>query len=74
MSKPDPNALAEMGIDPLLDSATICAAEGGCARETLSRRISRGDFPRPDRVIGNRNYWFRSTYLNWRETQTEAAA
>ncbi len=57
--------LAALGLDPLLDSATVCAAEGISARETLSRRVSRGDFPPPDRIISGRNFWYRSTYLEF---------
>lgn len=66
--------LSRLGIDPLLDSKTICAAEGIRARETLSRRVSRGEFPKPDRIIGGRNFWLRSRYLTWREAQTGGEA
>lgn len=69
MSKTAIDQLDEHGIDPLLDSAMVCAAEGDCARETLSRRISRGEFPKPDRVISGRNFWYRSTYLAFREQE-----
>lgn len=55
------NALANVGIEPLLPSKAVCAAEGNIARETLSRRVSRGEYPKPDRVLNGRNYWFAST-------------
>ena len=53
--------LADFDIDPLLPSEAVCAAEGIKARETLSRRVSRGEYPPPDRKMNGRNYWFLST-------------
>lgn len=53
--------LDRLGIDPLLDGRTVRAATGNPCRETHSRRVSRGEFPPPDRRIGGRNFWFRST-------------
>ena len=63
MSKTDVATLENLGIDPLLNSATVCAAFGGIARETLSRRVSDGSAPQPDKKINGKNYWFRSTIL-----------
>ena len=64
--------LADAGLEPMLGSAAVCKAEGDIARETLSRRVSRGEFPRPDRVIGNRNFWFASTVRRARESNDVA--
>ena len=55
------DTLANVGIEPLLPSSVVCVAEGNIARETLSRRVSRGEYPKPDRVLNGRNYWFAST-------------
>lgn len=55
------DTLANAGIEPLLPSSVVCVAEGNIARETLSRRVSRGEYPKPDRVLNGRNYWFAST-------------
>lgn len=52
--------LANMGVDTLLTTRDVCAAEG-VTRETLSRRVSRGEFTKPDRVMNGRNYWYLST-------------
>jgi hypothetical protein len=59
--------LAQAGLEPLLGSAAVCAASGGICRETLSRRVSRGDFPAPDQIVCGRNYWFASTIRRLRE-------
>jgi predicted DNA-binding transcriptional regulator AlpA len=56
--------LNEASIDPLLPSATVCAAKGGIARETLSRWVAAGRFPKPDKIVNKRNYWFASTVRN----------
>ncbi|MPY75294.1 MAG: hypothetical protein GEU87_13640 [Alphaproteobacteria bacterium] len=59
----DLQTLEQLGIDPLLPGSTVCAAMGIKARETLSRRVSRGEFPKPDKQINGKNFWFRSTVL-----------
>ena len=59
--KSAPDILTSVGIEPLLPSNVVCAAEGNIARETLSRRVSRGEYPKPDRILNGRNYWYAST-------------
>lgn len=61
------DTLANVGLEPLLSSSVVCVALGNIARETLSRRVSRGEFPKPDSVIANRNYWYPSTLRRLRE-------
>ena len=52
-------------IDPLVDSTVARKAAGGKRRETLSRWVKKGTFPRPDRIINGRNFWHRSTIDAW---------
>jgi hypothetical protein len=56
-------------IDPLLDSNKARQAAGAGTAMTLWRwqRDPRVQFPRPDLVINNRNYWHASTIRAWRE-------
>jgi hypothetical protein len=61
MSKSDLEILEQHGIEPLLGSRAFRVALGNIARETLSRRISRGEVPTPDAVIAGKNYWYPST-------------
>lgn len=58
VQKSPADTLISVGIEPLLDSATVCTAEG-VVRETLSRRVSRGEYPPPDQIINGRNYWYQ---------------
>lgn len=60
----------DAAIDPLVDSTEARKAAGGKRRETLSRWITSGVFPRPDRIINGRNFWRRSTLENWLKEDT----
>ena len=53
--------LEALGIDPLVSGRDFRAALGDPARETFSRKVSRGEVPLPDVVENGRNYWFAST-------------
>lgn len=54
--------------DPLLDARGVSAETGGKSTMTIWRwqRDPRVNFPAPDVVINNRNYWYRSTITGWK--------
>ena len=51
----------DMGFDRLVGTDTICRLYDNIHKETLYRRVRRGEFPAPDRVLGGRYLWFEST-------------
>lgn len=57
--------IVEAGTNRLINSAGICHLNGNIRRETLSRWVTNGTYPSPDRVINGRNYWFESTHEAW---------
>jgi predicted DNA-binding transcriptional regulator AlpA len=51
--------------DPLMTSASVRAYCGGVSDMCLWRWTRGRAFPLPDKVIGHRKYWRRSTVERW---------
>ena len=62
-------------VDTMLNAKQTCAASGAGTTMTLWRwgRDPRVQFPPPDAVINNRNYWRASTVRAWQTRMNEQA-
>lgn len=62
--------------DALLTSAQVSAMIGRVSQMTLWRwrRSEAVQFPRPDAVIGRRNFWREATVRRWLDRQIAQAA
>jgi len=55
----------DQGGDPALDGAATRAYVGGITEMTRWRWERAHQFPKPDLVVGRRNFWRRSTLDAW---------
>lgn len=62
-------------VDAMLNGKQVCVASGAGTTMTLWRwqHDPRVQFPAPDAVINNRNYWRASTIRAWQARMGEQA-
>jgi predicted DNA-binding transcriptional regulator AlpA len=58
--------------DDLLNTAAVKKASGDISDMTLFRWTRDRGFPKPDKIIAARKYWWRSTVENWLAQQPSA--
>ena len=66
--------LEELGLDRLVGSDVVMAAENIKSATTLAERVKAGSIPPPDRVNGRLRQWFVSTIRKHQRDQLETAA